>query len=66
MGNVEVILARHRVLEAALRVIRSEIAPGGEYADSAAEAEYADEQLALAARDLTRAIDKGYLKPVAW
>lgn len=47
--------ARQKLLRAALRVLSAEHAE--ETADAAAEAEHAVEQLALAARDLTRATD---------
>jgi hypothetical protein len=58
--------ARERLLQAALRCLSAERA--GEHAHKAAEIEYADEQLAIAARDLAAAT--GALpadrQPVGW
>ncbi len=60
------VTARERLLRAALRCISATLA--GESADADADSEYADEQLALAARDLvaaTDATDAGR-QPVGW
>ena len=51
----EILVARHRVAKAALRCLSSDYA--GESADADAEAEYASEQLALAARNLAADAD---------
>lgn len=58
--------AQDRVILAVLRVLQAERA--GPHADSAADAEYADDQLALAARDLARAVDAidEAARPVGW
>lgn len=58
--------ARHEMLAAALRVIAGEYTPP--HAHSADEAQYADERLALAARDLVRATDllERDHQPVGW
>jgi hypothetical protein len=58
--------AVEQVLSAALRVLQSERTPP--HAHSGDEAEYAEEQLMLAARELTRATDSLDLdeQPVGW
>lgn len=58
--------ATDNLLLAALRVLASRVAP--ELADAAAEAEYASDMLAHAARELTRATDAlpAERRPVAW
>lgn len=58
--------AHEAVIRAALRVLSAERADP--HAHSAAEAEYADEQLALAARELTEATDQLLPdeQPVGW
>ena len=58
--------ARERLLSAALRCLSAERV--GEHADKAASIEYADEELALAARELaeaTHALPKDR-QPVGW
>lgn len=68
-GQVALMLARQRMLKVALRVIGNEIGEGDTgYAESAMEAEYAYEQLSLAARELTRATDalRTEQQPVGW
>jgi hypothetical protein len=47
--------AKDRMLRAALRCLSAQFGP--ETADTAADAEYADDELALAARDLTAATE---------
>lgn len=59
--------ARARLLEAALAVLSSQYSTHIS-ADSSASAEYADEMLALAARDLVEATNhlKASERPVGW
>lgn len=66
-GGLRAMHARQNLLMAALRVIRSSM-DIEQRADSAAEAEYADEQLALAARELAEATDAlaPEWQPVGW
>lgn len=61
---VSAVDARERLLQAALRVLAAE--RGYDHADSAAEAEHADDLLAIAARDLTRAFESAPVKPAGW
>jgi Arc/MetJ-type ribon-helix-helix transcriptional regulator len=56
--------ARDRVIRAALRALQAQQATPHRYSDD--EIEYADEQLALAARDLTEATEAAKSKPVGW
>lgn len=58
--------AHHRVMQAAVHVLSSTYADEGPYAD--AQAEWADEQLELAARELALAVaaDEENPKPVGW
>ena len=62
----ELLAARETVIRAVLRVLTAERSEP--HADSDAEAEYADEQLALAARDLAEATEQlsEDAKPVGW
>jgi hypothetical protein len=63
MASTSVLSARPKLLKAALRVISSQINEDM-HADYAFEAEYADDQLAIAARDLVRATNA--LDPRDW
>lgn len=56
MSVVQIVGAQQNLLRAALRCLSSEYSRD-DTADSAAEAEYSYEQLALAARELARAVD---------
>lgn len=61
--------ARERVLGAALRVMTARhVAENDPRVDSASESEYADEMLALAARELTQATEAlpADQRPVGW
>lgn len=64
MVTMSVTDAREKVLRAALRVLQAE--RGEPHAHSDDESWYADEQLALAARDLTEATEAADTKPVGW
>ena len=66
MSSVAVLGARDRLLRAALRCLSAQLAE--EHADADAEAGYAGEQLALAARDLTAATDAlpAERQPAGW
>jgi hypothetical protein len=60
--------ARIKLLSAALRAMSSDY-EDNPHSNSDAEAEYATEQLALAAQELVRAIDEqpaNYPRPVGW
>lgn len=68
MSTFEADRAQHRVEAAVLRSIAANYYFRDEDPHSGAEAEYAGEQLALAARDLVRAVDalpEGE-RPVGW
>ena len=56
--------AREKVLQAALRVLQAERSDPHAHSDD--DSWYADEQLALAARDLTEAVEQSNSKPVGW
>lgn len=63
--SLDVATAENKVIHAALRVLCKDYDfEPGPYSD--AEAEYAVEQLALAARDLVKAVDASDRKPVGW
>lgn len=62
MNEIE---ARRKLLKAALRVLYAHV-QDEDWAYADAEAELADEQLALAARDLVRAVEASNRKPVGW
>jgi hypothetical protein len=63
---VNVIQAREELVKAAIRCITSDYADPS--ADSASQAEYADEQLAIAARNLAEATEAlpASQRPVGW
>ncbi|WP_280389889.1 hypothetical protein [Nocardia wallacei] len=65
-GLGEFYAARDEVVRAVLRHLSAEVAE--ESAHAAAEAEYAEELVGLAARRLVRAIENGpdSIKPVGW
>lgn len=63
---MRIIEARERVLSAALRRLSAERGDESK-AYYAAEIEYADEMLALAARDLVKAVEESTdSKPIGW
>lgn len=66
MSNIHLIQARENVISAVLRILSSE--RDQEHAHAADEAEYANEQLAIAARELTQATDAmpADRQPVGW
>jgi len=66
MSNVDMHVQIERILRASLRILSAEHSEP--HADSDAEAEYAVGQLALAARELTRATDAApeHDQPAGW
>lgn len=67
MRSLDTIEAEEALIRAAIRVLSAE-RPEREHAFTDAESEYASEHLALAARDLYRAVnaDDNERRPIGW